>query len=57
MTKRKPPPEDGQQRAPGFPPERLKIDRSWEDAVRAALKKPKPPEGWPKPDTRRSARD
>jgi hypothetical protein len=33
----------------GPDPERLKIEgfESWEDAVRAGLKKPPPPGGWP----------
>lgn len=33
---------------PGGEPERLKIDGEWEEAVGDALKKPRPPEGWPK---------
>ena len=34
----------------GPEPERFKITgyRNWEDAVKVALQKPKPPEGWPK---------
>lgn len=31
---------------PGPEPERLKIDGDWEDAVKEALNKPKPAEGW-----------
>ncbi len=34
---------------PGPEPETLKIEGDWEDAVGKALKKKKPPEGWPKP--------
>lgn len=30
-------------------PERLKIEEPWGEAVRKALKKKRPPEGWPKP--------
>jgi len=32
----------------GPEPERLKITGNWEDAVATALRKPKPPGGWPK---------
>jgi hypothetical protein len=32
----------------GPEPERLKIEGNWVKAVDAALRKPKPPEGWPK---------
>jgi hypothetical protein len=32
----------------GPEPERLKIQGDWKDAVSAALRKPKPPGGWPK---------
>ena len=35
---------------PGPEPDRLKIDGDWEDAVKKALSKPRPAEGWPKPD-------
>jgi len=28
-------------------PETLRIERDWKDAVRTALRKPRPPEGWP----------
>ena len=36
--------------AKGPEPERLKITgfRNWENAVSAAMRKPKPPSGWPK---------
>jgi hypothetical protein len=33
---------------PGPKPEVLKIDMDWKDAVRVAMQKKKPPEGWPK---------
>jgi len=32
----------------GPKPERLRIDGDWKSAVATALRKPKPPEGWPK---------
>jgi hypothetical protein len=32
----------------GRKPERLKIEGSWEDAVKKSFQKKKPPEGWPK---------
>jgi hypothetical protein len=32
----------------GPEPERLKIEGNWGKAVDTALRKPKPPEGWPK---------
>ena len=32
----------------GPEPERLKIEGDWKKAVETALRKPKPPEGWPK---------
>ena len=35
---------------PGPKPERVKTDGDWQDAVKKALKKPRPKEGWPKPD-------
>ena len=31
----------------GPKPERLKIDEDWEDAVKKALKKKRPKDGWP----------
>lgn len=30
--------------------DRVKIDGDWQVAVGEALKKPRPPEGWPKPE-------
>lgn len=38
---------DKEPKPKGRPPERVKIDMPWEDAVKKALDKPKPPEGWP----------
>lgn len=34
---------------PGPVPETVKIQGNWEDAVKKALTKKKPAEGWPKP--------
>lgn len=34
---------------PGSEPERLKIDVDWEEAIKRALAKKRPPEGWPGP--------
>jgi hypothetical protein len=35
-------------RQPGPEPDHLKLEGPWEDRVSDALKKPRPPEGWPK---------
>ncbi len=35
---------------PGPDPERVKIEGDWEEAVGEALKKPRPEDGWPKPE-------
>ena len=35
---------------PGPKPDRVKIDENWEDAVKKALDKPRPKEGWPEDD-------
>jgi hypothetical protein len=35
---------------PGPEPETIKIAGDWEGAVGQALKKKRPPEGWPKPE-------
>ena len=36
---------------PGPAPDHVKfVEDDWEEAVRRAVKKPKPAEGWPKPD-------
>ena len=37
---------------PGPKAERLTIPIPWEEAVRRALRKTKPPGGWPKPTTK-----
>lgn len=34
---------------PGPDPSRVKIDGDWEEAVKRALGKKRPPEGWPRP--------
>jgi hypothetical protein len=36
-------------------PQRLIGKGSWEDAMDASLKKKRPPEGWPKPETKKRA--
>jgi hypothetical protein len=33
----------------GPPPERVKIDGNWSEAMKKALKKKRPVEGWPEP--------
>jgi hypothetical protein len=33
---------------PGPKPDRLKIKRSWQRAIKQSFAKKKPPEGWPK---------
>lgn len=33
---------------PGPKPEVLKIDMDWQDAIKLAMQKKKPPDGWPK---------
>lgn len=40
--------KDDKKRKSGPEPERVKIDKPWEDAVDDALKKKRPKEGWPK---------
>lgn len=40
---------DGKQPA-GPEPERVKIDKPWEKAMEEALKKKRPPKGWPDHD-------
>lgn len=42
--------EGKETKAPGPEPERVKADDGWKDAVKKALKKKKPPEGWPRED-------
>ena len=41
-------PEKARRTAHGPEPERLKIYGDWKEAVRIAMRKPKPPGGWPK---------
>ena len=38
----------------GPKPERVKIDGDWKDAVGDALKKPRPADGWPNSDKKKS---
>lgn len=42
---------------PGPEPERVRIDGDWEDAVKRALKKPRPKGGWPKPEPEKGRED
>ena len=41
---------DEKKQPPGPKPDRVKIDKDWEEAVGDALKKKRPAEGWPKPE-------
>lgn len=38
---------------PGPQPESLRIEGDWKDAVRKAIRKPKPADGWPKADEKK----
>ena len=40
-------------RGPGPEPERLKIEGDWEEAMKRALGKKRPSEGWPRPPGKR----
>jgi hypothetical protein len=40
---------------PGPVPIRVRADGEFEDVVRRALNKPKPPNGWPKPEPKKRA--
>ena len=42
--------KDRKVRKRGPKPERVKIDEGWEDAVKTALEKKRPKDGWPKDD-------
>lgn len=47
-----PTPRDNKDLAPkrtGPEPDRVKIEGDWEEAVKRALGKKRPPEGWPRP--------
>jgi hypothetical protein len=46
--KKKPKRKKSKQSRHGAEPERLKIEMDWADAVDMALKKKRPPGGWPK---------
>ena len=41
---------------PGPGAERVKIDLDWEEAVKRALGKKRPPEGWPLPPKKKRAK-
>jgi hypothetical protein len=43
-------------KTPGPKPERVKSDRNWIDAIRDALKKERPEEGWPDPEKEKPPR-
>lgn len=47
MAKRKRQASGG--KAPGPPPDILKLEGEWREAVRRSLQKKKPADGWPKP--------
>lgn len=47
-----------QHKTPGPKPDRLKLDEDdWEAAVGKALKKDRPPDGWPKPESEPGSED
>jgi hypothetical protein len=39
---------------PGPKPDRLKIEEDWENAIKKALRKERPQEGWPEPEKPKS---
>ena len=41
---------------PGPEPERVKIEGDWEEAVKRALGKKRPPGGWPRPAKKKRAK-
>jgi hypothetical protein len=41
---------------PGPEPGRLKIEGDWEEAMKRALGKKRPPEGWPRPGKKKRAK-
>ena len=43
-------------RKPGPEPERVKIEGDWEEAVKRALGKKRPPGGWPRPAKKKRAK-
>lgn len=52
QTKRKRP-----RKAPGPAPAMLKIEGDWKDAIKKALHKTPPAEGWPKPEPKKKKAD
>ena len=40
----------GPRKTPGPKPDQLKLKGDWQDAAKKALKKERPPEGWPNPE-------
>jgi hypothetical protein len=53
MVTRKPTEGDGK---PGPEPERVKIEGDWEEAVKRALEKKRPPGGWLRPGKKKRAK-
>lgn len=49
MTRQKTGKALGTPAKPGPVPDRVKIEGNWEDAIKTALAKKRPPKGWPKP--------
>jgi len=54
MPKPKPAPKKPAKAKPGPVEERVKIEGDWEDAIKVALHKPKPPGGWPKNEKKKN---
>jgi len=48
--------ETAEKKPPGAHPETLAIEGNWKDAMKKALQKKRPAEGWPKPK-RKKAKD
>lgn len=42
-----------ERKQPGRKAGRVKVNESWEDAVKKALRRKKPPEGWPDEDDKK----
>jgi hypothetical protein len=39
--------------SPGPPPGRVKVNKTWEQAIKDALQKKRPKDGWPKPEKKK----
>ncbi len=57
MTTEETLPETKKPKRRGPKPQRTKIDMPWEEAVEQAIKTPRPPGGWPKPEPKQKAAD